>query len=262
MSIYISFLLFPTSLLLAITGATFAIRHGTTLSLIPLAVTLVSFLVVIVAERFIPRVGRPSESGELKVDLGFAGLSAVVDAIVNPMLAGAVVLLAALLPTNLLSGLPLWAGSIGVLLVGGLGDYWAHRYAHEWRWWWKLHSVHHSPHRMVATNNFRLHPIDLALKLAFAMVPVLMLGFSTEALAMAGAMKGLNIAFQHADIDLRHGFLNYIISTNSVHRRHHSAIPAEANANYSGILSLFDLIFRSYRVPAEHLNPQRIGLFK
>lgn len=93
------------------------------------------------------------------------------------------------------------------------------------------------------------------------MTPVLLLGFSAEAIATAGAVQGVVVAFQHADVDLRHGLLNRVFATNSVHRWHHSARPDEANANYGGVLSLFDQAFGTYRVPPEHHEPQRMGLF-
>ena len=105
--------------------------------------------------------------------------------------------------------------------------------------------MHHAPHRMVALNNLRHPPLDLALKLAFATVPLLALGFSVETLARVGALKGLNVAFQQANLDLRHGVLNYLIATNSVHRWHHSAKAGEAKANSGGFLVIYDLLFGS-----------------
>lgn len=93
------------------------------------------------------------------------------------------------------------------------------------------------------------------------MAPILLLGFSSEVLAMVGAVKGLTVAFQHANLDLRHGALNYLLATNSVHRWHHSADKHEVNGNYGGILVVFDLLFRSYRVPHEDLEPKQMGLF-
>jgi sterol desaturase/sphingolipid hydroxylase (fatty acid hydroxylase superfamily) len=78
----------------------------------------------------------------------------------RPALIGVVAAIAAWLPPNALAGLPRAAGAAGVLLAGGLGDYWAHRLGHACGWWWKLHAVHHAPHRMVALNNLRLHPLD------------------------------------------------------------------------------------------------------
>lgn len=254
--------LFPLSLLITLLASIHALQAGIDPALIPPTVVVTFLLVATLGERLLPRVRQAAEPGELRADLGFAGLTAIVDALAHTSAAAFVVVCAGLLPAGLLAAWPLWAGALGVLLVSGFGDYWAHRFGHQWAWWWKLHAVHHRPHRMVAINNLRLHPVDLALKILFAMVPVFLLGFAPEAIALAAAVKGLNVAFQHADIDLRHGYLNYLFSTNSVHRWHHSARSTEANANYGGVLSVFDLLFGSYKVPAEHLEPKRMGLFQ
>ncbi len=251
--------LFPVVLVSVVLGA--ASSPPDLAPLLPLFAAVASLAVVLLAERWLPRVGRPAEPAETRTDLAYVGLTSVLDSVVRSTLVGAVVALAAVLPLRLLAGLPVWLGVPGVLLVAGFGDYWAHRFGHEWPWWWRMHAVHHAPHRMVALNNFRLHPLDLTLKIAFAATPVLLLGFSAEAIALAGVVKSVAVAFQHADVDLRHGPLNYLFATNSVHRWHHSAREAEANSNYGGVLSLFDLVFGTYRVPPEEQEPERMGLF-
>lgn len=252
---------FPLSLAVTIAMATWLLRvvH---VSMVPLAVTVVAFVWVLVLERLMPRIERPRERGELRADLAFAGLTALLsDPLANAFVAAMVIALSSLLPQGLAASMWLPAATLGVLLVGGLGDYWAHRMSHESEWWWKLHAVHHAPHRMVALNNLRLHPVDLLLKTLFASAPVLTLGFSPEAIALAASIRGLNVAFQHADIDLRHGPLNWVFSTNSVHRWHHSAKREEADSNYGGVLSIFDVLFGTYRVPSEDQDPAEMGLY-
>lgn len=252
---------FPLSLVATLVAATWllGIIHP---SMVPLAVTVIAFAWVLALERIMPRVGREPEQRELRTDLTFVGLTALLsDPLANALVVALVIGLSTLIPEGLAGTMWLPAATVGVLLVGGLGDYWAHRLAHETGWWWKLHAVHHAPHRMVALNNLRLHPVDLFLKTLFASAPVLALGFSPEAIALAASVRGLNVAFQHADIDLRHGPLNWIFSTNSVHRWHHSAERLEADANYGGVLSIFDLLFGTYRVPAEDQEPVKMGLY-
>lgn len=261
MSNLYSFLFFPFSVVVITVAAVSALQLGAAPSVLPVAATVVALGLVLVAERRAPRVRKRAEPGELAADLRYATVSAVVDAAAQAGISAAIVLAAAVLPLTLLSEVFLPFGVVLALLVGGLGDYWAHRWSHEWGWWWRLHSVHHAPHRMVALNNLRLHPVDLALKLVASMVPMLLLGFSPEVLAMVGVLKGLTVAFQHANLDLRHGALNYIFATNSVHRWHHSSEAGEANANYGGILMVFDLLFGSYRLPSEELEPKQMGLF-
>ncbi len=255
-------LFFPLSALgfagLAVAGRSV----GLPIEAIPAAVTLLALGLVMFAERWKPRVKRVAEPSEVRTDAIYAALTAVVDALSGAGFAALAIALQPHLPWALLSDISLYAAFPLAMLIAAFGDYWAHRLSHTLPWWWKLHAVHHAPHRMVALNNLRLHPLDLALKNLAALFPLLLLGFSPLVLAVVGAAKAINVAFQHADLDLRHGWLNYVISTNSVHRWHHSARAQEGNTNYGGVLVVFDLVFGSFFLPPESDEPEEMGLFE
>ena len=74
-------------------------------------------------------------------------------------------------------------------------------------------------------------------------------------------VKGVQVAFQHADVDFRHGWINHLVATNSVHRWHHSADAAEANNNYGAVLVVWDKLFGTFILPPEEDNPAAMGLF-
>ena len=61
---------------------------------------------------------------------------------------------------------------------------------------------------------------------------------------------GLITPAQHANIDFRLGFLNWIFSCTDVHRWHHSTVAAEQNQNYGNVLVIWDLVFGTYFNPA------------
>lgn len=253
---------FPIVGITSLAFAHAALTRGVDPELIPLLATLGAFAVVLPLERVLPRIGRPAEEGETRADLTWLAISGAVG---DPLGHAAAIALATwvltLLPDGLASELPLALGTLGVLGVASFGDYWAHRLGHEVGWWWKLHAVHHAPHRMVALNNTRLHPVDLVLKSAFQLVPVLILGFSPAAVALFGVVKGVQVAFQHADVDFRHGWLNHWIATNSVHRWHHSALASEANNDYGAVLVVWDKLFGTFFLPPEDRDPSVMGLF-
>jgi len=253
-------LLFPTSLLLA--GTALAFRPTwMPLSLMPLTATGLALGVAMLLERVRPRVARDAEPGETRADVlwfVWTGLAS------RPLAAAAVAALAAWVhPTNGADGWTSWfvVDTVATLLVLEFGDYWAHRLAHTQPWWWKLHAVHHAPHRMTALNNARLHPLDVLLKELFIMLPVLLLAPKTEVLVAAATLRGVGVAFQHADVDLHHGWLNWVFSTNSNHRWHHSNAPQEAHANYGGFLMVFDHLFGTYLNKADADEPAAMGLF-
>ena len=65
---------------------------------------------------------------------------------------------------------------------------------------------------------------------------------------------------QHANIDLRLGPLNWIISGPELHRWHHSRSLDEAMCNYGGTLILYDHLFRTYYRPAASPAPEQLGI--
>ena len=48
---------------------------------------------------------------------------------------------------SIVSRQPLWLQALEVALLLDLTGYWVHRAKHEAPSWWRLHQVHHSPHR-------------------------------------------------------------------------------------------------------------------
>jgi sterol desaturase/sphingolipid hydroxylase (fatty acid hydroxylase superfamily) len=59
----------------------------------------------------------------------------------------------------------------------------------------------------------------------------------------------INGFFQHCNIDLRMGILNFIISGPQLHRWHHSVEIQESNTNYGNNLIVWDLLFRTWFLP-------------
>jgi hypothetical protein len=59
---------------------------------------------------------------------------------------------------------------------------------------------------------------------------------------------------------MKFGPLNYILSTNELHRWHHSKIINESNANYGSDTSLWDLLFGTFFWP-KHSKVEEIGVY-
>ena len=69
----------------------------------------------------------------------------------------------------------------------------------------------------------------------------------------------INGFFQHCNVDLRLGMLNYLISGPELHRWHHSMVKQESNHNYGNNLIIWDLVFGTWYLPAER-EVQELGL--
>jgi sterol desaturase/sphingolipid hydroxylase (fatty acid hydroxylase superfamily) len=191
--------------------------------------------------------------------------AAVLIGVVDPLLKAALPVIAiALLGDRAapwaLAGWPLALQVMAALLWIEFSDYWLHRAHHQQPLLWQLHALHHGSERLYWLNNFRLHPLNHVLKTAAGLLPLWLLGAPPVVLLGAAALTQPLLMLQHANIDLKSGWLNRVFSTNEVHRWHHSTQPHEANANYGSALVLWDHVFGTYRA-ADGGRPGRIGLF-
>ncbi|MCH2107054.1 MAG: sterol desaturase family protein, partial [Planctomycetes bacterium] len=116
-----------------------------------------------------------------------------------------------------------------------------------------FHAVHHSPHKLYWMNVNRFHPLDKASQYIFDAMPFVLLGVSEEVLALYFVFYAVNGFFQHCNIDVRLGVLNYVVSGPELHRWHHSIHPEESNQNYGNNLIVWDLVFGSYFLPRDRV---------
>ena len=121
--------------------------------------------------------------------------------------------------------------------------------------------MHHSSERLYAINNFRFHPLNYVINFLAGAVPAVALGVSPEAMLGYLAITQPILMLQHANIDLKSGWLNYLVSTNELHRWHHSSDSAEANSNYGNAIVLWDQLFGTFRYVKSGNTPDQIGLF-
>ncbi len=146
-----------------------------------------------------------------------------------------------------------------MVLTADFFRYWLHRACHEWPLLWRLHAVHHSPHKLYWVNVARFHPIEKAIQYGFDAFPFILLGVSEEVMALYFIFYSINGFFQHCNIELRLGWLNYLVSGPELHRWHHSKIPEESNSNYGNNLIVWDLVFGTRFLP-EHRLVGDLGL--
>lgn len=143
--------------------------------------------------------------------------------------------------------------TILMVLIADFFRYWLHKFSHENATLWKLHAVHHSPKKLYWLNVGRFHPIEKALQFLFDAMPFILVGISEEVLALYFIFYGINGFFQHCNIELRMGVLNYVISGPQLHRWHHSRKIQESNTNYGNNIIIWDLVFGTYFFPKDRL---------
>jgi sterol desaturase/sphingolipid hydroxylase (fatty acid hydroxylase superfamily) len=159
-----------------------------------------------------------------------------------------------------LSDWPLLLAVPLAVVVGELGPYVLHRWAHTHAWGWRWHRVHHTPERVNTSNSVRVHPLNLAWNVASRGLLWWGLGFSAEALAWATLFMLLQSVAVHANVRGHIGPLAWLIGSAKAHRWHHSTHAEEA-LNYGTTVPLWDQLLGTWRHP-HRSGPQSVGLYR
>lgn len=253
----LSHVVMPATLAAAIGVAIAALANGVAVSVILPLVLLASIVWVAWLERALPY--RPEWNrarGDLLADALYLPTTSVVAALMRPAMATVGVVFAGWISARF--GIGLWPHDwplaaqllLSWVVVEGFA-YWPHRWLHEVPWLWRLHATHHSPERLYWLNATRAHPLEHVFRSCFNMLPLALAGASTELLALQAITDAVVGLFQHANVDIRLGPLNYVFSAAPVHRWHHSRARAEADHNYGDNFIFWDLVFGTYYRPRE-----------
>ncbi|MEM8497988.1 MAG: sterol desaturase family protein [Pseudomonadota bacterium] len=153
--------------------------------------------------------------------------------------------------------------AIQVLLFVLLKDffrYWYHRALHEIPFLWRWHAVHHSAHRLYWLNGVRAHPMEILIQTLVYAIPLALLQPPAE-VALVAVFMALSIGiFQHANIDAKLGFWEYIFSIGDNHRYHHYPNKEVGDSNYGGEFIVWDIVFGTFHKPKGKRPIDAIGL--
>ena len=182
----------------------------------------------------------------------------LVSAFVSVSLAGPIIELAW---QHRLTTLPLGGlASFAVLFLGQeFFYYWFHRAAHRVRWFWATHAVHHSPNEFNLGIAYRFGWTGRLAGNAVFFVPMIWLGFPPKAVFAALSLNLLYQFWLHSEWVPKLGWLEYVLNTPSHHRVHHASNAAYIDANYGGVLIVFDRLFGTFVAERDDL-PCRYGL--
>jgi len=257
--------IFPLVLGGAVAWAVLGLRAGMDPIAATAGPTVGAALLVLVAERFTPLFRSWQRShGDVHVDLAHLVSVSLTTGLVQVGVLAAAIPLSARLAGAF--GAELWptrwpwlAQLVLALVVAELPKYWMHRLEHTTELLWRIHATHHSAPRLYFLNAARFHPLDIGLDTVVGLTPLVLLGAGPEILALFNLVSAVHGYFQHANLELRLGPLNYFFSMAELHRWHHSKRLEEANHNYGQNLIVWDLVFGSFFWPGRE-PPEDIGL--
>ncbi|MFN2375994.1 MAG: sterol desaturase family protein [Candidatus Binatia bacterium] len=156
------------------------------------------------------------------------------------------------------SGLPVPAQVLLLLLCADLVQYAVHRAFHEVPFLWRFHAVHHSVRHMDWLAGSRMHPVEVWTVRPLVMVPLYLLGPAEAALDAYVVIAALQAVFVHANVGLPFGGLRYLLVTPQFHHWHHAREPEAVNTNYCVHTPLWDWMFRSLHLPTKRW-PRQYG---
>jgi sterol desaturase/sphingolipid hydroxylase (fatty acid hydroxylase superfamily) len=137
--------------------------------------------------------------------------------------------------------------------------YWYHRASHRMRFFWASHAVHHSPNQLTLSSAFRLGWTTKLAGPALVFTPLVWLGVSPEVVMTTLMFNLLYQFWLHNTWMPKLGWLEYVFNTPSAHRVHHASNLDYLDANYGGVLIVFDRLFGTY-VEERAEEPCRYGL--
>jgi sterol desaturase/sphingolipid hydroxylase (fatty acid hydroxylase superfamily) len=161
-----------------------------------------------------------------------------------------------------------------LIVIFELAYYWHHRLAHEVRWLWATHSVHHTPEEMNLSVAVRLGWTGLLSGSFFFFAPLVLIGFHPVAVfGMLAASLFYQIWIHTELVQKLPRPVEWLLNTPSHHRVHHASNGNYLDKNYGGVLIIWDRIFGTFAsetekprygltVPVNSYNPIKIALWE
>jgi sterol desaturase/sphingolipid hydroxylase (fatty acid hydroxylase superfamily) len=138
------------------------------------------------------------------------------------------------------------------LLIFDFLDYIRHRLQHNFRWWWGLHTIHHSQRFMTLWTDSRNHLLDSLLKSLWFGTIGLLLGVPSEEFVLIIIILQAIEALSHTNTRLHFGKLGrYLLVSPHFHRLHHAMHIGHSGknngCNFATLFPLWDVLFGTAR---------------
>ena len=146
---------------------------------------------------------------------------------------------------------PVWLQWLLVLVLFDLWQYLWHFLNHHARFLMRFHAVHHADAELDVTSALRFHTGEIVLSSVSRLAIVPLLGMSIPQLLLYESILLPVILFHHSNVRVPARLdraLRMLIATPWMHWVHHSRIRAERDSNYSSVLSIWDRLFRTFRL--------------
>jgi len=155
-----------------------------------------------------------------------------------------------------------WWAWVAIFFLDDFIFYWVHRISHERRIWCASQVNHHTSQHFNLTTALRQPWTGLVVGTWTPWLALIWLGFPPEMIVM---QNGISLVYQfwiHTEaIRTMPRWFEAVFNTPSHHRVHHARNPRYLDANYAGILIVWDRLFGTFIAEHEE-DPCRYGIVK
>jgi len=150
------------------------------------------------------------------------------------------------------------AVQLGFFLVShDLFMYFYHRLTHKVGFLWRLHEAGHSVEDVDFVSGLRSHPFEIMINQSIEFGAIIFLGGAVEVIVIKGLLSLAWGIWLHHNIDVRTGWLQYVINGSEMHRWHHH--PEHMHQNFATKFAVWDWIFGTAYRPRDKVC-DRYGL--
>jgi lathosterol oxidase len=157
---------------------------------------------------------------------------------------------------------PVWVQFLCAVLLADIAQAGLHRIYHKVPALWRFHAVHHSSRHMDWLAGSRVHLLEVILTRSAVLLPLVLMGFSPDAVNGYVILVGLQAVLAHANLALNFGWLEYLLVTPRYHHWHHARHPDYMDVNYAIHLPLVDMLMGTFKRPPARSWPEEYGVMK
>lgn len=152
---------------------------------------------------------------------------------------------------QLVSDWPLWGQFLFFFFVHDFYIYWFHRLQHHNDVLWRTHEAHHSVEDVDWVAGSRSHSLEILINQTIEFAPIVLLGAAPEIAVMKGLVDAVWGMWIHSNVNVRTGWLQYVINGPEMHRWHHAVDLPPPGVNFSTKIAVWDWLFGTAYLPQD-----------
>ena len=142
---------------------------------------------------------------------------------------------------------PVVAQLVWAVTLYEASSYWQHRLFHRRPRLWDFHALHHSGAHLDMLRAVRFHFVDFSTVAFLAYLPLVVLGTPEDIITLLAVLVSVLGILHHGNFRARTPrWLDWLVCTPAIHRRHHARRWTESDANFGNTVMIFDVLFGTF----------------